>query len=85
MVCTPARHFSGRSMFDRNKALWCSWAIIGQEKKVFFSGDGGYGPPFSQIGKEYGSSDLTLMECGQYDERWATISYAAGANGTNGH
>lgn len=73
LACTPARHFSGRSMFDRNKTLWCSWAIIGQEKKVFFSGDGGYGSHFRQIGKKYGPFNLTLMECGQYDERWAAI------------
>lgn len=73
LACTPAQHFSGRSMFDRNKTLWCSWAIIGQENKVFFSGDGGYGSHFRQIGKKYGPFDLTLMECGQYDERWAAI------------
>ena len=73
VACTPARHFSGRSMFDRNKTLWCSWAILGQSGKVFFSGDGGYGPHFNQIGKKYGPFDLTMMECGQYDERWAGI------------
>ncbi|MDF2876825.1 MAG: hypothetical protein K0R22_3508 [Sporomusa sp.] len=73
LACTPARHFSGRSLFDRNKTLWCSWVITGQHTRVFFSGDGGYGPHFEQIGKKYGSFDLTLMECGQYDERWSDI------------
>lgn len=73
LACTPSRHFSGRSMFDRNKTLWCSWSIVGQEKKVFFSGDGGYGAHFRQIGRKYGPFDLTLMECGQYDARWADI------------
>ncbi len=73
LACTPAQHFSGRGMFDRNKTLWCSWALIGCDKKVFFSGDGGYGSHFRQIGKKYGPFDLTLMECGQYDERWAAI------------
>ncbi len=73
LACTPARHFSGRSLFDRNKTLWCSWAVMGKNEKVFFSGDGGYGAHFKQIGKKYGPFDLTLMECGQYDERWASI------------
>lgn len=73
LSCTPASHFSGRSLFDRNKTLWCSWVITGQQNKIFFSGDGGYGPHFEQIGKKYGPFDLTLMECGQYDERWAAI------------
>jgi len=73
LACTPARHFSGRSLFDRNTTLWCSWVIISRQTRVFFSGDGGYGPHFAQIGKKYGCFDLTLMECGQYDERWAAI------------
>lgn len=73
LTCTPARHFSGRGLTDRNSTLWCSWVIIGQDTKIYFSGDGGYGPHFKEIGEKYGPFDLTLMECGQYDERWAAI------------
>lgn len=73
LACTPARHFSGRSLLDRNAHLWCSWVIDGSETKIFFSGDSGYGPHFCEIGDKYGPFDLTLMECGQYDERWAAI------------
>ncbi|MDP4128047.1 MAG: MBL fold metallo-hydrolase [Bacillota bacterium] len=73
LACTPAKHFSGRTMFDRNNTLWCSWVIVGPRTKTFFSGDGGYGSHFDQIGKKYGPFDLTLMECGQYDERWSDI------------
>ncbi|PYE50310.1 MBL fold metallo-hydrolase [Paenibacillus barcinonensis] len=72
-ACTPARHFSGRGLLDRDSTLWCSWAIIGEETKVFFSGDSGYGPHFKEIGSKYGPFDLTLMECGQYDKRWSNI------------
>ncbi|WP_433772210.1 MBL fold metallo-hydrolase [Bacillus wiedmannii] len=73
LVCAPARHFSGRSMTDRDCSLWCSWLILGQETKVFFSGDSGYAPHFKEIGDKYGPFDLTLMECGQYDTRWSAI------------
>ncbi|WP_342719610.1 MBL fold metallo-hydrolase [Bacillus paramycoides] len=73
LVCAPARHFSGRSMTDRDCSLWCSWLILGQETKVFFSGDSGYAPHFKEIGDKYGPFDLTLMECGQYDPRWSVI------------
>ncbi|TXR59120.1 hypothetical protein DM800_28625 [Bacillus sp. AY18-3] len=73
LVCAPARHFSGRSMTDRDCSLWCSWLILGQETKVFFSGDSGYAPHFKEIGDKYGPFDLTLMECGQYDPRWSAI------------
>ncbi|EEL81887.1 Outer membrane protein romA [Bacillus cereus AH1271] len=73
LVCAPARHFSGRSMTDRDCSLWCSWLILGQETRVFFSGDSGYAPHFKEIGDKYGPFDLTLMECGQYDPRWSAI------------
>lgn len=77
LVCAPARHFSGRSMTDRDCSLWCSWLILGQETKIFFSGDSGYAPHFKEIGDKYGPFDLTLMECGQYDPRWSAIHWGA--------
>lgn len=72
-ACTPARHFSGRGLTNRDSTLWCSWVIEGKKSKVYFSGDGGYGPHFKEIGDKYGPFDITLMECGQYDPRWAAI------------
>ncbi|MGN4443578.1 MBL fold metallo-hydrolase [Bacillus cereus group sp. MYBK79-1] len=73
LVCAPAKHFSGRGMTDRDRSLWCSWLILGQETKIFFSGDSGYAPHFKEIGNKYGPFNLTLMECGQYDPRWSAI------------
>ncbi|MGG6311342.1 MBL fold metallo-hydrolase [Paenibacillus macerans] len=73
LACTPARHFSGRGLANRDGTLWCSWVIASPERKVFFSGDSGYGPHFRQIGEKYGPFDLALMECGQYDPRWMDI------------
>lgn len=73
LVCTPARHFSRRSITDRDRSLWCSWVILGQETKIFFSGDSGYAAHFKEIGDQYGPFHLTLMECGQYDTRWSAI------------
>lgn len=70
LVCTPARHFSGRGMFDRASTLWASWVIQGKKEKIFFSGDSGYDTHFKEIGDEFGPFDITLMECGQYNEDW---------------
>lgn len=72
LVCTPSRHFSGRG-FTRYNTLWSSWVIKGKEVNMFFSGDGGYGPHFKEIGDKYGPFDLSLMECGQYNEDWEFI------------
>lgn len=72
-VCTPARHFSGRGINDRNKTQWASWAVLGDSSRVYFSGDSGYGPHFKDIGDKYGPFDFAMMECGQYNEKWAAI------------
>ncbi len=73
LVCAPARHFSGRRVFDRNTTLWCSWIIKGKEKNIYFSGDSGYGPHFKKIGDKFGPFDIALMECGQYNLNWHLI------------
>jgi len=49
--CTPAQHFSGRGMHNRNGTLWCSWAVIGQQQRLYFGGDSGYFPGFKEIGE----------------------------------
>ncbi|MCT4666223.1 MAG: MBL fold metallo-hydrolase [Flavobacteriales bacterium] len=73
LVCTPAQHFSGRKMNNRMSTLWSSWVIQNKEEKIFFSGDSGYGDHFKEIGEKYGPFDIALMECGQYDKKWADI------------
>jgi L-ascorbate metabolism protein UlaG (beta-lactamase superfamily) len=45
LICTPAQHRSGRTPWNFDGTLWCSWAIKepGPEgKKLFFAGDTGY-------------------------------------------
>jgi L-ascorbate metabolism protein UlaG (beta-lactamase superfamily) len=71
--CTPSRHFSGRGITNRNSTLWSSWVMESAKKRIFYSGDGGYGPHFATIGATYGPFDLAVMECGQYDPQWAQI------------
>jgi L-ascorbate metabolism protein UlaG (beta-lactamase superfamily) len=73
IVCTPARHFSGRGITNRFSTLWGSWVIKGPHANIYFSGDSGYGPHFREIGQKYGPFDAALMECGQYDLRWQNI------------
>jgi len=67
---TPSRHTSGRGLGDQNATLWGSWILKGKEKNVFYSGDGGYGSHFKEIGNKYGPFDIGIMECGQYNELW---------------
>ena len=73
LACTPARHFSGRGMFDRNKTLWATWVIAGPRHRVFFGGDTGQLPAFKDIGDKYGPFDATLMPIGSYGPTWPQI------------
>lgn len=72
-TATPAQHFSGRGLGDRDETLWASWAIEGREAKIFFSGDSGYFDGFREIGKRLGPFDLTLIETGAYNALWSKI------------
>ena len=50
ITCTPSRHFSGRGLTNRNSTQWASWVLQTPERRIFFSGDGGYGTHFKAIG-----------------------------------
>jgi L-ascorbate metabolism protein UlaG (beta-lactamase superfamily) len=70
VVMTPARHASGRYLVDNNKKLWAGYALIGEQKRVYFSGDTGLFPAMKEIGAKLGPFDLTMIEVGQYHRTW---------------
>lgn len=70
---TPSRHFSGRGMRDRAKCLWGGWVFESNQHKIYWSGDGGYGDHFKEVGERFGSFDWAFMECGQYHNLWHQI------------
>jgi len=70
VTCIPARHFSGRSLTDRNSTLWCGWTIRAGGHAVYFAGDSAMHPDFADIGAREGPFDAVLMPIGAYDPRW---------------
>ena len=64
--------FSGRFLTP-NPTQWCGFAFITPKRKVFVSGDGGYGNHFKLFGKKFGEFDLAIMENGQYNLAWHPI------------
>lgn len=72
MVFTPARHFSGRGV-TRDQTLWGGWAILGRQKRLFYSGDSGMFPGFKEIGDRLGPFDVTFMESGAYNSAWPDV------------
>jgi L-ascorbate metabolism protein UlaG (beta-lactamase superfamily) len=74
LVATPARHFSGRGLLNRDSTLWASWVLKGPQHRVFFGGDSGpFDEAFRQIGEAYGPFDLVMLEIGASDPEWADI------------
>jgi N-acyl-phosphatidylethanolamine-hydrolysing phospholipase D len=70
VTATPARHFSARGPRDRNKSLWCGYALELNGKRVYFAGDTAYHPEFRAIGDKCGPFDLVMIPIGAYDPRW---------------
>ena len=66
----PTVHYSGRGMRDKNKSLWCSWAISSPVGQYYFIGDSAYSPTlFKEIGKNFSSFDLAMVTIGTYGNR----------------
>jgi len=68
----PARHYSGR-LLATNKTLWVGYALTTARRRIFLSGDTGYGPHLADIGRRFGGFDLVVLDTGQYDEHWPLI------------
>jgi L-ascorbate metabolism protein UlaG (beta-lactamase superfamily) len=73
MTALPARHFSGRSLFNRFKTLWASFALIGPKHRFYYGADSGEWSGFKDIGEMFGPFDLTMMEIGASNPLWADI------------
>lgn len=73
LISTPARHFSGRGVLDRDHTLWSSWALIGPKHRVWFSGDTGPFDAFDEIGRRLGPFDATMIEIGAWNKAWRTV------------
>jgi len=73
VTALPARHFSGRGLFDRFKTLWSSFALVGPQHRVYFGADSGEWAGFPEIGERFGPFDLTMLEIGAFDPLWAPI------------
>lgn len=76
---TPAQHWSGRSLRDRNKTLWGGWAVLGADFHWYFTGDTGYSQDFADARRRFaarqtpeqgGGFDIALIAVGACLPRW---------------
>ena len=73
ITALPARHFSGRSLFNRSETLWASYVLAGPSHRVYYGADSGEWEGFSEIGRQFGPFDLTMLEIGASNPLWADI------------
>ncbi|MDR9892381.1 MBL fold metallo-hydrolase [Pseudenterobacter timonensis] len=70
VTAVPAQHWSMRTLWDRNRSLWCGWVIEGEQRRFWFSGDTGYTPELLTIAQRLGKLDAAALPVGAYAPRW---------------
>lgn len=70
ITAETAQHYTSRWLNDRNKTLWVSYVLEGANKRLYWSGDTGYGGHFADIGKKYGSFDIAFLEIDAANAGW---------------
>jgi L-ascorbate metabolism protein UlaG (beta-lactamase superfamily) len=70
ILATRAHHFSARTPFDRNRALWGGFVVSVAGVRFYFAGDTAYAPFFGEVRERAGPIDLALLPIGAYEPRW---------------
>lgn len=70
LTAIPARHFSGRGLFDRDRSLWAGFMVETPSGRICFAADSGYGDHFAEIRSKLGESRLALLPIGAFRPEW---------------
>jgi L-ascorbate metabolism protein UlaG (beta-lactamase superfamily) len=72
VTLVAARHWSARTLSDRNMSLWASFVIKTPGGSIYFVADSGYGDGayFRQARERHGPFRLAILPIGAYEPRW---------------
>jgi L-ascorbate metabolism protein UlaG (beta-lactamase superfamily) len=72
VTLVPTRHWSARSLSDRNMSLWASFVIEAPDGRIYFVADSGYGDGrnFRETRERHGPLRLAILPIGAYEPRW---------------
>ncbi len=68
----PQQHWSARTWWDTNEALWGAHVIEAPAGNIYFAGDAGYGEGdnYRAASGKFGAFRLALLPIGAYAPRW---------------
>ena len=69
ITLVPAKHWSKRTLFDTNKALWGGYVIQNEEHTIYHSGDTAMGDHFKTIGDRF-EIDEAFLPIGACKPEW---------------
>ncbi|RTY55391.1 MBL fold metallo-hydrolase [Pantoea sp. YU22] len=70
LTAVPARHWSMRTLHDRNRSLWCGWVVRSKTLNFWFSGDSGFSENLAEIPRRLGPFNLAALPIGAYAPKW---------------
>ena len=70
VTAIPARHFSGRGLYDRDRSLWSGFMIATPSGSICFAADTGFGEHFAEIRARLGEPRLALLPIGAFRPEW---------------
>jgi L-ascorbate metabolism protein UlaG (beta-lactamase superfamily) len=72
VTLVPTRHWNGRGLFDRNKALWSSFVLHTPAGNIYIVCDSGYGEGrhFRRVAEAHAPLRLAILPIGAYEPRW---------------
>lgn len=69
ITLVPSKHWSKRTAFDTNKALWGGYVIQNEDHTLYHSGDSAMGDHFKSIGDRF-EIDEAFLPIGAYKPEW---------------
>ena len=68
VTAVPMRHWTNRTG-DRDKTLWCGFALQSKSSKILIPGDTAWFDGLKTVGDDYGPFDVATLPIGAYEPR----------------